>query len=88
MAINCAHMITELYSNAMKYAFKQKSTGIINICVFQHESEKLELVFKDNESELAEIDNLYHSKNIGFQLLLAGVEQLKGNLDIVSNNGV
>lgn len=88
MAINCALIITELYSNAMKHAFKNQSSGNINLSISQLESNNLELVFKDNGVGIVDKKVLYNSKNLGFQLILAGVEQLNGKLDLLSNNGL
>ncbi|UYP46881.1 hypothetical protein NEF87_003166 [Candidatus Lokiarchaeum ossiferum] len=88
IAINCALIITELYSNAMKHAFNHQESGKISICISQLESNHLELTFKDNGMTKIALDSLYNSKNLGFQLVLAGVEQLRGKLALVVNDGL
>ena len=83
--IYCGLIITELISNALKYAFKDRSAGVVEVSVKKKQGHFL-LKVADNGVGVHDktIDN---GKSLGFNIIKELTRQLKGILKISSNNG-
>lgn len=83
----CGLIITELVTNALKYAFPDGKPGTITVVFKELEPEKHLLSVKDNgigfDRELFNRE----SKSLGFFLVRNLVEELKGNIDISTEKG-
>jgi two-component sensor histidine kinase len=81
-------IITELISNAFKYAFPNDATGIIEISLFEKRKHLYEIQIRDNGIGMTE--ELLHDvnrKSMGLELVKILVKQIKGQLVYQRNNG-
>lgn len=86
-ATMCGLIISELVSNALKYAFPSGQQGIIRVEAHQQSPEKLRLTIADNGVGLpAEVD-LRAPKSLGLQIVKEIVSQLKGTIKVSRQNG-
>jgi PAS domain S-box-containing protein len=86
-AIPCGLIINELVSNALKYAFPEKLLGKIEVKFYQDMGGELILIVRDNGVGLpAEFDRT-KTKTLGLTLVQGLVKQLRGDLDIKSEQG-
>lgn len=77
-------IITELLSNSMKHAFKNKKTGVINIQINKEENMS-KLFYSDNG-----IGFDFHKpseKGLGQEIIKGLIDQLDGNVATNQNNG-
>lgn len=82
-AIPCGLIITELLSNAIKYAFPDDRAGTIWV-EFRDLGDRLRLSVCDNGVGLPDDFDLDESESLGLQLVTSLTEQLHGELDIQS----
>ncbi len=87
-AIPCGLIINELVSNALKYAFPKKRAGEIQVLFQQHPDQRLTLCVRDNGIGLPQDFNLKQTKALGITLVKGLVKQLRGTLEISSQQGV
>ena len=87
LAIPSGLIITELVSNSMKYAFRDKSSGTIKISLKIFENDKLLLSVKDDGIGFTDFANRKNLSSLGLQLVELFVQQLKGNITFISKNG-
>ncbi|WP_066425826.1 PAS domain S-box protein [Anabaena sp. 4-3] len=86
-AIPCGLIINELVSNALKYAFPIHRLGEIQVRLWLEDNHTLILIVRDNGVGLpAEFDSK-KSKTLGMTLIQGLVKQLRGNLEINSQQG-
>ncbi|NEO25670.1 MAG: sensor histidine kinase [Kamptonema sp. SIO4C4] len=85
-AIPCGLIITELLSNALKYAFPNQQQGEITL-QFHQRAENLVLRFSDNGVELPTDFDLEESESLGLQLVVGLTEQLNGHLELIKTPG-
>lgn len=87
-AIICGLMVNELMTNAIKHAFKGRSSGVIEILFsFDPISNKHLLHVGDNGVSLPEHIKPGYVNSFGMQLLDVFVKQLGGTLDIIREKG-
>ncbi len=79
-------IINELLTNAMKYAFNNKKTGLINISLSYVEN-TVTLIVNDNGSGVPEDFTIADSKGFGLMLVKMLSEQLGGDFTIENYNG-
>jgi two-component sensor histidine kinase len=79
-------VLNELVSNSFKYAFKETSTGILNI-LLEEKNEKLHLMVSDNGSGFPIDMDVKSAKSFGLKMIKAFAQKLKATLDIYNNNG-
>jgi len=86
-AVACGLIINELVSNSLKYAFPDRSEGVIQI----------ELTSQDHTAQLIVADNgvgqkspfdLANAKTLGLRLVRTLAEQLGGTIEMRTNGGV
>jgi PAS domain S-box-containing protein len=94
-AIPCGLIINELVSNALKYAFPDNRQGEIKLrlyqeykfCLEQQQQQSLVLIIRDNGIGLPENFNTSKTKTLGITLVSGLVKQLRGTIEINSQQG-
>ncbi len=86
-AIPCGLIITELVSNALKYAFPQGQGGELLITFARIARDKYALSVTDNGTGLPRAVDFRSPKTLGLQLVNMLISQLRGTLDVVSDGG-
>ena len=87
IAIPCGLIINELISNSFKYAFIDKSNGIIRIHFKIVEEGVFQLIVSDDGAGIpAEID-ITKTKSLGMKILHKLVQQIEGELHSDFSNG-
>jgi two-component sensor histidine kinase len=84
-AIPCGLLVNEVITNCYKHAFLKQTHCEINI-KFYEEGKNCVLMITDNGKGINRDVDLY-SKSIGMTLIDAFVKQLKGNHQIINDNG-
>ncbi len=79
-------ILTELTTNAMKYAFPGRSDGTITVTA-RREAEEVSIIFQDNGVGMPETFCLESSNSFGMQLIDLLVKQLRGSLAIEMQHG-
>ena len=87
LAIPCGLIITELVSNSIKYAFRDKQNGTIKISLKILKDDKLLLSIKDNGTGFSDFENRKKLSSLGLQLVDLFVQQLKGDISFNPKNG-
>ncbi len=78
-------IINELVTNSLKYAFPANRIGELKITLFSTPKET-SLIIKDNGIGMA-LDEFDKPKSLGLQLVKGWVQQLNGQIEIVSIDG-
>lgn len=87
-AIPCGLIINELISNSLKYAFHEKTSGLIEINIESDSDQRLTLTIKDDGIGFdKDLLNVTKPKTLGLQLIKMLTEQLDGNLELNQNKG-
>ncbi|MGJ5633710.1 PAS domain S-box protein [Nostoc sp. CALU 1950] len=86
-AIPCGLIINELVSNALKYAFAGNRGGEIEVKFYQESEGILTLIIRDNGIGLPENFDGKKAKTLGITLVQGLVKQLRGKLEIDSQQG-
>ena len=87
-AIHCGLIINELVTNALKYGFKSKDCGEINICLSRLNCNWLRLTIRDNGIGMAKNIDLENIQTLGLSLVDSLVEtQLEGRWKVDRLNG-
>ncbi|BDI15540.1 hypothetical protein ANSO36C_13420 [Nostoc cf. commune SO-36] len=86
-AIPCGLIINELVSNALKYAFVGNRGGEIEVKFYQEPESTLTLIIRDNGVGLPENFDSKKAKTLGITLVQGLVKQLRGKLEINSQQG-
>ncbi|MEH2127617.1 PAS domain S-box protein [Nostoc sp.] len=86
-AIPCGLIINELVSNALKYAFVGNMGGKIEVKFYQQSESTLTLIIRDNGVGLPENFDSKKTKTLGLTLVQGLVKQLRGKLEIDSQQG-
>jgi two-component sensor histidine kinase/PAS domain-containing protein len=85
-AIPCGLIINELISNALKYAFKGKEEGRLDVEV-KTSGETLKIVIADNGKGLPENIDFRNTESLGLQLVVTLVEQINGKIALETKKG-
>jgi two-component sensor histidine kinase len=85
-AIPCGLIVNELVSNALKYAFPNKQTGEILVKLY-HNEHHLILIVQDNGVGLPVDFDKKKTKTLGINLIQGLVKQLRGSIEINSQQG-
>ncbi|MGX7688210.1 tetratricopeptide repeat-containing sensor histidine kinase [Flectobacillus roseus] len=87
-AVPVGLILNEVINNAIKYAFPHQSNGVIRICLQLDDQNFVHLGVRDNGIGLPD-DFLQHtSESLGVNLIYGLAEQIDGNVEIISDNGV
>jgi PAS domain S-box-containing protein len=80
-------IITELLTNIMKYAFRDRDSGLISVSAALTDG-RVRIVVQDDGNGMPESVSFENSTGFGFQLVQALVLQLDGTIQLERNNGV
>lgn len=86
-AIPCGLIINELVSNALKYAFKKKGKGELNISITEDKKENVKITIADNGPGLPKEVNYRNTQSLGLQLVMVLVSQLRGVVQLNNKKG-
>lgn len=86
-AIPCGLIINELFSNTLKHAFPDNREGLIKV-IFITENDYYLLCISDNGIGFSSDFNIRKSDSLGLKLVNSLVKQIRGNLEVISNNGL
>jgi PAS domain S-box-containing protein len=87
-AIPCGLIISELLSNSLKHAFKEKREGAISLVFRVMENQEMELAVRDTGSGIPEHYNPHKSQSLGLRLVYDLVErQLGGTISLNRERG-
>ena len=86
-ALPCGLIITELVSNVLKYAFKDRRTGELSIGLASAGGDLVELTVRDNGVGLPADFKIEDAKTWGVRLVSDLARQLNGTLEFQSKNG-
>ncbi len=85
-AVPLGIVMTELTTNAIKYAFRGMESGIITIS-YEMKDNEIEIVFSDNGNGLPDDFSLETAESLGVNLVLSLVMQLEGTINFENNKG-
>jgi two-component sensor histidine kinase len=85
-AIPCGLILSELLSNALKYAFPDGRSGEIRVSL-QQKALTYRLAVEDTGVGLPEHACKSERKSLGLTIVNALAKQLKGTMEITSNQG-
>lgn len=83
-AIPAGLLINELVTNAYEHAFKGRKSGIITICL-NKQGDRIQLQIKDDGVGLPNNFEAEQGKSLGWTLIQTLTTQLKGDLEVESN---
>ena len=87
-AIPCGLILNELITNALKYAFKDRPSGLITVALSQTESDQIILVVADDGVGLPDGFNWKKSKSMGLPIVDILARQLDGHVKVESQAGL
>jgi PAS domain S-box-containing protein len=87
IAIPCGIIISELFSNALQYAFPEGRKGDVWIDLSLNENNEYIMIIKDNGIGLPKDIDIYKTSTFGLRLVTELVEQLKGDLRLIKRGG-
>jgi two-component system, sensor histidine kinase PdtaS len=87
-AVPLGLIINEAVTNSMKYAFRKRLSGEINISLKASGANEYELILADNGTGLSEDFDIAHATTLGFQLIKGLSDQLEAQLHIINENGL
>lgn len=85
-AIPCGLIINELFSNSLKHAFNENTVNLIRVHFFSNENNYF-LIIGDNGKGLNPGFDIKKSDSLGLKLVGTLVKQLKGHLNIKTEDG-
>lgn len=86
-AIPCGLIITELVSNIIKHAFPGNKKGKLWIDLIKNKNNRYSLTVEDNGTGFPENMDINNTDSLGFTLINALVQQLKGKMEISGKDG-
>ncbi len=88
MAISMGLIVNELLTNAFKYAFPNKMTGLIEVILYESTDDRnLHLIIRDNGIGLPENVDFSGTNSLGLRLVKILAQQLRANLDLSCSVG-
>lgn len=79
-AIPCGLIINELISNSFKYAFVNKTDGVISVHFSNVQDNGYELTVSDNGVGIPDEVNILKTKSLGMKILHKLVQQIDGEI--------
>lgn len=86
-ALPCGLIVTELVSNALKYAFPDRQEGIIYISVSKEAEGEFNLIVWDNGIGIPDDFDISRSTSLGMRLVTMLVDQLNGKVSFSGHQG-
>jgi two-component sensor histidine kinase len=84
IAVPLGIVLTELVTNAVKYAFPAGRSGVIAVQARRREPQRLEVVIKDDGIGMSPL----REGSLGYGLVRSLVEQISGEMHIFGEHGV
>jgi PAS domain S-box-containing protein len=84
IAVPLGIVLTELVTNAVKYAFPAGRSGVIAVQARRREPQRLEVVIKDDGVGMSPL----REGSLGYGLVRSLVEQISGDMHILGEHGV
>ncbi|MCG6551849.1 MAG: PAS domain-containing protein [Candidatus Magnetominusculus sp. LBB02] len=81
-AVPIGLIINELFTNALKYAFPNKTAGKITISTHKKDGGEIELIISDNGIGLPEAINFKDTQSLGLHLVNILVGQIRGTIEL------
>ncbi len=78
-------IICELITNSFKYAFQNKTDGILKVEISKLNEKQFQLKIKDNGSGMKEGFDFLESQTLGVEIITALTDQLEGEISYKSN---
>ncbi|MBF0320674.1 MAG: PAS domain S-box protein [Nitrospirae bacterium] len=82
VAIPCGLIINELFTNILKYAFKDKDGGEVTLELKASEGGEIELIVADNGVGLPEGMDIDSTRSLGLKVVSILIKQLRGTIEI------
>ncbi|WP_321422132.1 histidine kinase dimerization/phosphoacceptor domain -containing protein [uncultured Methanobacterium sp.] len=90
-AIPCGLIISELFSNSLKYAFPEGKSGEIRVSLEKYQDDEHEwnyiLTVQDNGIGLPSDFDIRNTRTLGLELVNSLTKQIDGTLELDSSNG-
>ena len=86
-ALPCGLIVTELVSNALKYAFPDRTEGMIYISVSKEMDGEFNLIVWDNGVGIPDNFDISQSQSLGMRLVTMLVDQLNGKVSFSGHQG-
>jgi two-component sensor histidine kinase len=86
-ALPCGLIVTELVSNALKYAFPDHPEGIIYVSISLEQSGEYSLVVWDNGVGIPQDMDITKTESLGMRLVTMLSDQLNGKFEYANNQG-
>ena len=86
-SIPCGLIINELISNALKYAFTDRETGVLSVTLKKLEGGKLKLVISDDGKGFPTAINWKDTESLGLQLVVTLAGQIRGDIQMETKKG-
>jgi two-component sensor histidine kinase len=86
-AIPCGLIVTELLTNALKYAFPSEKAGKIIIQLLSAQDARVALTISDNGVGLPDSFDIRHVNSLGMRLVCALTDQLEGSIKLTREGG-
>ena len=87
VALPIGLILSELFSNSLKYAFPGAEGGTVDIQLHPPGEDLLMLVFKDNGVGFPDNVDFYNSRSLGLQLVNILAEQVHGTVEFSGDSG-
>jgi two-component sensor histidine kinase len=84
-AIPCGIVVNELVTNALRYAFPGRQSGLIEVSLRSRPDNRIELSVKDNGVGMPPSIDLETADTLGLTLVRMLVDQLQGTVSLVSS---
>ena len=85
-AIPCGLIINELISNALKYAFKDRKDGQLDVTV-KTKGNGIQIVISDNGKGFPDNVDFRNTESLGLQLVVTLVDQINGKIELETKKG-
>ncbi len=86
-AIPCGLLLNELATNALKHAFRERTSGEVTVTLATDPQDRVHLGVRDDGVGLPESLDWQHVPSLGLRLVQMLTEQLRGTLDVRSEGG-
>ncbi|MBF0568584.1 MAG: PAS domain S-box protein [Nitrospirae bacterium] len=87
IAVPCGLIINELFTNILKYAFPDKTMGVVTISIAATDGDKFEMVISDNGVGFPEDVNFRKTKSLGLHIVNLLVKQIGGTIELDNTQG-
>ena len=87
-AVPLGLILNEAISNAIKYAFPGRKTGLVRVSMHCNSAKQIELIVQDNGVGLPPGFDIDRSKSLGMSLMRGLSKQLNGAVDLKTDHGL